>query len=129
MCHIADMHSLNIRELRDIKRLKSWLRAEKTVELRERDRVIVRIVPENQEEKPVKWPDFAARRKKIFGTESYREPTLSLRSVDAIDRLCGHQLMRLALCARPPLAGRRRTAKFRGRVLLTPLHTSKGQSH
>jgi len=61
------MHSLNMRELRDTKRLKSWLRAGKTVELRERNRVIARIVPEKQEEKPVKWPDFAARRKKIFG--------------------------------------------------------------
>ena len=59
------MHSMNIRELRDTKRLKSWLRAGKTVE--QRDRVIARIVPEKQEEKPVKWPDFAARRKKIFG--------------------------------------------------------------
>jgi antitoxin (DNA-binding transcriptional repressor) of toxin-antitoxin stability system len=61
------MHSMNIRELRDTKRLKSWLRAGKTVELRERNRVIARIVPEKQKEKPVKWPDFAARRKKIFG--------------------------------------------------------------
>jgi antitoxin (DNA-binding transcriptional repressor) of toxin-antitoxin stability system len=67
MCHIADMHSLNMRGLRDTKRLKTWLRAGKTVELRDRDRVIARIVPEKQEEKPVKWPDFAARRKKIFG--------------------------------------------------------------
>jgi len=67
MCHIADMHSLNMRGLRDTKRLKSWLRAGKTVELRDRDRVIARIVPEKpKEEKPVKWPDFAARRKKIF---------------------------------------------------------------
>ena len=61
------MHSLNIRELRDTKRLKSWLRAGKTVELRERDRVIARIVPAKQEESPVQYPDFAARRKKIFG--------------------------------------------------------------
>ena len=67
MCHIADMHSLNMRGLRDTKRLKTWLRAGKTVELRDRDRVIARIVPEKHEEKPVKWPDFAARRKKIFG--------------------------------------------------------------
>jgi antitoxin (DNA-binding transcriptional repressor) of toxin-antitoxin stability system len=61
------MHSLNMRGLRDTKRLKTWLRAGKTVELRDRDRVIARIVPEKQEKKPVKWPDFAARRKKIFG--------------------------------------------------------------
>jgi antitoxin (DNA-binding transcriptional repressor) of toxin-antitoxin stability system len=103
------MHSLNIRGLRDTNRLKSWLRAGKTVELRERDRVIAHIVPENQEEKPVKWPDA----RKYSETESCREPTLSLKSVDAIDRLCGHQFMRPALRARPPLAGRRRTAKFR----------------
>jgi antitoxin (DNA-binding transcriptional repressor) of toxin-antitoxin stability system len=62
-----DMHSMNIRQLRDTKRLKSWLRAGKTVELRERDRVIARIVPEKSEEKPAKWPDFEARAKKIFG--------------------------------------------------------------
>jgi antitoxin (DNA-binding transcriptional repressor) of toxin-antitoxin stability system len=61
------MPSVNIRELRDTKRLKIWLRAGKTVELRERDRVIARIVPEKQEESPVHYPDFAARRKKIFG--------------------------------------------------------------
>jgi len=61
------MHSLNIRGLRDTKRLKTWLRAGKTVELRERDRVIAHIVPEKQEEKPVKWPDFAARAREIFG--------------------------------------------------------------
>jgi len=61
------MPSVNLRQLRDTRRLKAWLRAGSTVELRERDRVIARIVPEKQEEKPVKWPDFAARRKKIFG--------------------------------------------------------------
>jgi antitoxin (DNA-binding transcriptional repressor) of toxin-antitoxin stability system len=61
------MPSVNIRELRDTRRLKAWLRAGKTVELRERDRLIAHIVPERQEEKPVNYPDFAARRKKIFG--------------------------------------------------------------
>jgi antitoxin (DNA-binding transcriptional repressor) of toxin-antitoxin stability system len=43
------------------------VRAGKTVELRDRDRVFARIVPEKQEERPVQYPDFAARRKKIFG--------------------------------------------------------------
>ncbi len=60
------MPSLNIRQLRDTRSLKAWLRAGNTVELRERDRVIARIVPEKQEERPVKYPDFAARAKKIF---------------------------------------------------------------
>lgn len=62
------MPSVNIRQLRDTRRLKAWLRAGKTVELRERNRLIARIVPEKEEPKAqVEWPDFAARRKKIFG--------------------------------------------------------------
>jgi antitoxin (DNA-binding transcriptional repressor) of toxin-antitoxin stability system len=62
------MPSVNIRQLRDTRRLKAWLRAGKTVELRERDKLIARIVPErNEEKKPVEYPDFAARRKAIFG--------------------------------------------------------------
>jgi antitoxin (DNA-binding transcriptional repressor) of toxin-antitoxin stability system len=61
------MASVNMRQLRDTKRLKMLLRAGTTVELRERDRVIARIVPEKQEQKPFQYPDFAARRKAIFG--------------------------------------------------------------
>jgi antitoxin (DNA-binding transcriptional repressor) of toxin-antitoxin stability system len=61
------MPSVNMRQLRDTKRLKAWLRAGKTVELRERDKLIARIVPEKEEQKPVKWPDFEARAKEIFG--------------------------------------------------------------
>lgn len=60
------MPSVNIRQLRDTKRLKAWLRAGKTVELREREQVIGRIVP-LPSAKPRKYPDFAARRKEIFG--------------------------------------------------------------
>jgi antitoxin (DNA-binding transcriptional repressor) of toxin-antitoxin stability system len=53
----------------DTKRLKAWLRAGKTVELRERDRVIARIVPENEHgpKKDVKWPDFNTIAKEIIG--------------------------------------------------------------
>ncbi len=62
------MPSVNLRQLRDTRRLKKWLRAGSTVELRERDRVIARIVPAEQPASPPReWPDFAARRKKIFG--------------------------------------------------------------
>ena len=61
------MLSLNIRELRDTKRLKAWLRAGKTVELRERDEVIARIVPQGSPPQPADWPDFAALRKEILG--------------------------------------------------------------
>jgi antitoxin (DNA-binding transcriptional repressor) of toxin-antitoxin stability system len=68
MWHITQMPSVNIRQLRDTRRLKAWLRAGKTVELRERDKLIAKIVPENEPaQKPETWPDFAARRKAIFG--------------------------------------------------------------
>ena len=68
MWHIVIMPSVNMRQLRDTRRLKAWLRAGKTVELRERDRLIARIVPESETaQKPVKWPDFAARAKEILG--------------------------------------------------------------
>ena len=60
------MPTVNLRELRDTRRLKEWLRAGKTVELRERDRVIARIVPSGSPALPAVWPDFAARAKKIL---------------------------------------------------------------
>jgi antitoxin (DNA-binding transcriptional repressor) of toxin-antitoxin stability system len=61
------MPSVNIRQLRDTRRLKAWLQAGKTVELRERDRTLGRIVPEPSPVQPQEWPDFAARAKKILG--------------------------------------------------------------
>jgi antitoxin (DNA-binding transcriptional repressor) of toxin-antitoxin stability system len=67
MWHNSYMPSVNIRQLRDTRRLKTWLRAGETVELRERARVIARIVPEGQPMKPPIWPDFAARAKKVLG--------------------------------------------------------------
>jgi antitoxin (DNA-binding transcriptional repressor) of toxin-antitoxin stability system len=40
------MPSISLSQLRDTRRLKAWLKAGKTVELRERNRVIAHIVPE-----------------------------------------------------------------------------------
>jgi antitoxin (DNA-binding transcriptional repressor) of toxin-antitoxin stability system len=67
MCHIDAMPTMNMRQLRDTRKLKSWLKAGKTVELRDRDKVIGRIVPERSKEGPVELPDFEARMKEIFG--------------------------------------------------------------
>jgi antitoxin (DNA-binding transcriptional repressor) of toxin-antitoxin stability system len=67
MCHIVSMPSVNMRQLRDTKRLKSWLRAGKTVDLCDRNQRIARIVPENQEKAAGKWPDFEALAKEIIG--------------------------------------------------------------
>lgn len=61
------MPSVNMRQLRDTRRLKAWLRAGKTVELKERDRVIGRIVPENTLAARGDWPDFEALAKEIIG--------------------------------------------------------------
>jgi len=64
------MPTVNIRQLRDTRQLKAWLRAGKTVELRERERVIARIVPEGAEASPGEWPDFALRRRTTFGNRT-----------------------------------------------------------
>jgi antitoxin (DNA-binding transcriptional repressor) of toxin-antitoxin stability system len=61
------MLSVNIRQLRDTRRLKDWLLAGKTVELRERDRVLAHIVPQPQSRTVGEWPDFAARARRVFG--------------------------------------------------------------
>ena len=68
---------MNIRQLRDTRQLKAWLQAGKTIELRERDRLIARIVPANGSQPPVEMPDFAARAKEIFGD----------RILDSVDML------------------------------------------
>jgi antitoxin (DNA-binding transcriptional repressor) of toxin-antitoxin stability system len=61
------MPSVNIRQLRDTRRMKELLSAGQTVELRERQRVIARIVPAQHQAEPEHWPDFAQRRQRIFG--------------------------------------------------------------
>jgi len=61
------MPSINLRQLRNTKQLKAWLRAGQVVELREREQVLARIVPEEAVKPPVAWPDFEARRRAIFG--------------------------------------------------------------
>jgi antitoxin (DNA-binding transcriptional repressor) of toxin-antitoxin stability system len=60
--------SVNLRQLRDTRQLKAWLKAGETVELRERNKVLGRIVPEPAEPlRPKEWPDFEARLKRNFG--------------------------------------------------------------
>jgi hypothetical protein len=71
---MLNMPSVNIRQLRDTKRLKAWLRAGKTVELRERDEVIARIVPQASLPQPgigpILWPCV----KKFLATAFCPEP-------------------------------------------------------
>jgi antitoxin (DNA-binding transcriptional repressor) of toxin-antitoxin stability system len=61
------MPSVNLRQLRDTRQLLVWLEAGEVVELRKRNSIVARIVPESPRTKPVEWPDFAARLKRNFG--------------------------------------------------------------
>jgi len=61
------MPSMNLRQLRDTRQLIAWLDAGEVVELRKRNRIVARIVPESPKLEPVEWPDFEARAKAIFG--------------------------------------------------------------
>ena len=68
--------SIDIRELGNARRLKAWLKAGKIVELRDGHGILGRIMPVKTEPLPLrparpvrrkKFPNFAARAKKIFG--------------------------------------------------------------
>jgi len=61
------MKSITLRQLRDTKQVKTWLRAGVHIEVRERDEVIADLVPRTPPKPSVEWPDFAARAKAIFG--------------------------------------------------------------
>ena len=67
MCHISWMQSITLRQLRDTKQVKTWLRAGVHIEVRERGEVIADLVPRTPPKPPVEWPDFEARAKAIFG--------------------------------------------------------------
>jgi antitoxin (DNA-binding transcriptional repressor) of toxin-antitoxin stability system len=67
MCHNLTVPDVNIRQLRDTRRLKAWLQAGKTVELRERNKVIGRIIPVTSHGFSRQFPDFAAMRREILG--------------------------------------------------------------
>jgi hypothetical protein len=58
---------MNMRELRDTRKLKAWLRAGKTVELRDRDEVVGVVIPPLGPAAAEEWPDFEARHQELFG--------------------------------------------------------------
>jgi antitoxin (DNA-binding transcriptional repressor) of toxin-antitoxin stability system len=61
------MQSITLRQLRDTKQVKTWLRAGVHIEVRERGEVIGDLVPRTPAKADVEWPDFEARAKAIFG--------------------------------------------------------------
>lgn len=66
-CQTFSMHAVPLRQFRNARQLKAWLRVGKIVELRDRGRVIARIIPAPSSRSSRKPPDFAAIRRKIFG--------------------------------------------------------------
>jgi len=62
------MQSITLRQLRDTRQVKAWLKAGVQIEVRERNEVLGDLVPRTPP-KPsaVEWPDFAARLKEQFG--------------------------------------------------------------
>jgi len=69
LCHIASMQSITLRQLRDTKQVKTWLRAGVHIEVRERGEVIADLVPRTPAKPIAEWPDFEARAREIFGDQ------------------------------------------------------------
>jgi antitoxin (DNA-binding transcriptional repressor) of toxin-antitoxin stability system len=64
------MKSITLRQLRDTKQVKTWLRAGVQIEVRERGEVIGDLVPRTPpkfDRSKIEWPNFEARAKAIFG--------------------------------------------------------------
>ncbi len=61
------MPSINLRQLRDTRQLKQWLKAGQTVEVRERNEVLGDLVPRQSNPTLTERPDFAVRRKQMWG--------------------------------------------------------------
>ena len=56
-----------MRELRDTRRLKAWLRAGKTIELRERQDVVAGMVPAQRPARPERGPTLRTGAKRFLG--------------------------------------------------------------
>jgi antitoxin (DNA-binding transcriptional repressor) of toxin-antitoxin stability system len=61
------MRTINMRQLRNTRQLECWLKAGETIELQKRNRPVAQITPIHQPLAKREMPDFAARRRKIFG--------------------------------------------------------------
>jgi hypothetical protein len=56
-----------LRQIRDTRQFKAWLKARETLEFRVPHSAIGHIVPEEAQASPAESLDAAARRKRIFG--------------------------------------------------------------
>ncbi|MGD0857840.1 MAG: hypothetical protein ABR912_00850 [Terracidiphilus sp.] len=85
LCHIQIMQSITLRQLRDTRQVKAWLKAGVQVEVRERNEVLGDLVPRTPPRpRPVEWPDFEARLKRNFGDRMI--PAVEMLIEDREDR-------------------------------------------
>ncbi len=79
------MQSITLRQLRDTKQVKEWLRAGVHIEVRERGEVLGDLVPRTPPAShPVDWPDFEARLKQHYGDRMI--PAVEMLIEDREDR-------------------------------------------
>ncbi len=79
------MQSITLRQLRDTRQVKAWLKAGVQVEVRERNEVLGDLVPRTPPRpRPVEWPDFEARLKRNFGDRMI--PAVEMLIEDREDR-------------------------------------------
>lgn len=79
------MQSITLRQLRDTRQVKAWLRAGVQIEVRERNEVLGDLVPRTPPRlRPVEMPDFAARLKRNFGDRMI--PAVEMLIEDREDR-------------------------------------------
>jgi hypothetical protein len=79
------MQSITLRQLRDTRKVKAWLRAGIHIEVRERNEVLGDLVPRTPPTpSPVEWPDFEARLKAIYGDRMI--PAVEMLIEDREDR-------------------------------------------
>jgi len=79
------MQSITLRQLRDTRQVKAWLKAGIQIEVRERKEVLGDLVPRTPPRpSPVEWPDFEARARKIFGDRMI--PAVEMLIEDREDR-------------------------------------------
>jgi antitoxin (DNA-binding transcriptional repressor) of toxin-antitoxin stability system len=67
------MPTVNLRQLRDTRQITKWLDDGEVVIVRKRNRILGRIIPESPRTQPAELPDFAARRRAIFGDYVFAE--------------------------------------------------------
>ena len=75
------MKTASIRDIHhDFARVLTWIEEGEQVQITKRKRVVARLVPVKAKPTKLKWPDLAARRKKIFPSGVQGKPVSEIVS-------------------------------------------------